>query len=113
LIAGPGHPVSDTLKEGDSVAGFSVLEVPGHALEYWSSAMVVFGLRVPSGRARLQLPPKALTPDPRQNLESARRLAALKPAVVCFGHGPPLHDGKRFCEFVAGASVGAHEPADS
>lgn len=115
LIAGPGHPVSDTLKEGDRVAGFSVLEVPGHApghLAFWRDedrvlvlGDVVYGLRVPSGRAGLQLPPNAFTPDPHQNLESARRLAALKPAVVCFGHGPPLHDGERFCEFVAGARV--------
>jgi hydroxyacylglutathione hydrolase len=116
LIAGPGHPVSDTLEEGDHMAGFSVLEVPGHApghLAFWREkdrvlilGDVVFGLHVPSGRAGLQLPPNAFTPDPHQNLASARRLAALKPAVVCFGHGPPLHDGERFREFVAGATVG-------
>jgi hydroxyacylglutathione hydrolase len=116
LIAGPGHPVSGTLKEGDSVAGFSVLEVPGHApghLAFWREedrvlvlGDVVYGLRVPSGRAGLQLPPNAFTPDPHQNLDSARRLAALEPAVICFGHGPPLYDGERFCEFVAGATVG-------
>ncbi len=116
LIAGPGHPVRDTLKEGDHMAGFSVLEVPGHApghLAFWREqdrvlllGDVVFGLRVPSGRTGLQLPPNAFTPDPHQNLASARRLAALEPAVVCFGHGPPLYDGERFCEFVAGATVG-------
>ena len=116
LIAGPGHPVSDTLKEGDHMAGFSVLEVPGHApghLAFWREkdrvlilGDVVYGLRVPSGHAGLQLPPNAFTPDPHQNLASARRLAALEPAVICFGHGPPLRDGKRFCEFVAGATVG-------
>ncbi len=115
LIAGPGHPVSDTLTQGDRVAGFSVLDVPGHApghLAFWRQedrvlvlGDVVFGLRVPSGRAGLQLPPAAFTPDPHQNLESARRLAALEPRVICFGHGPPVHDGERFCEFVAGASV--------
>ena len=115
LIAGPGNPVSATLKEGDRVAGFSVLEVPGHApghLAFWREedrvlvlGDVVYGLRVPSGRPGLQLPPAAFTPDPRQNLASARRLAALEPEVVCFGHGPPLHDRARFCEFVAGASV--------
>jgi glyoxylase-like metal-dependent hydrolase (beta-lactamase superfamily II) len=116
LIAGPGHPVSDTLKEGDHVAGFSVLEVPGHApghLAFWREqdrvlllGDVVYGLRVPSGRAGLQLPPNSFTPNPHQNLESARRLAALEPAVVCFGHGPPLYEGDRFREFVAGARIG-------
>src|SRR5947209_8677314 len=37
-IAGPGHPVSRVLDEGDQLAGFSVLEVPGHApghLAFW------------------------------------------------------------------------------
>ncbi len=33
-----------------------------------------------------------LTPDPARNTESARRLAALEPALVCFGHGRPLRD---------------------
>ena len=31
-------------------------------------------------------------PDPRRNRESIRRVAALEPAVVCFGHGPPWRD---------------------
>lgn len=115
LIAGPGHPVSETLKGGDSLAGFSVLEVPGHApghLAFWREedrvlvlGDVVFGLRVPFGQPGLQLPPAAFTPDPHRNLESARRLAALEPEVICFGHGPSCHDGERFQEFVAGASI--------
>lgn len=97
------------------MAGFSVLEVPGHApghLAFWRRSDrvlvlgdVVYGLRVPSGRAGLQLPPAAFTPDPARNLKSARRLAALRPAIICFGHGPPLHDGDHFCTFVAGAEV--------
>src|SRR5262245_45749719 len=31
MFAGPGHPVSQRLKEGDVVAGFSVIETPGHS----------------------------------------------------------------------------------
>lgn len=63
LMAGPGHPVSETLNEGDRVAGFLVLEVPGHArghLAFWREqdrvlvlGDVVYGLRVPSGREGL------------------------------------------------------------
>lgn len=40
-------------------------------------------------------------PDPARNRQSARKLAALEPALVCFGHGPPLRDTQRFVEFVA------------
>jgi glyoxylase-like metal-dependent hydrolase (beta-lactamase superfamily II) len=38
------------------------------------------------------MPLPASCSDPAQNRDSARRLAALEPALVCFGHGPPLRD---------------------
>ena len=41
------------------------------------------------------------TPDPAANRASIRRLAALEPAVVCFGHGPPLRDPGRLAAFAA------------
>jgi len=34
--------------------------------------------------------------------ELTRKLAKLEPALVCFGHGPPLRDTKKFTDFVAG-----------
>jgi glyoxylase-like metal-dependent hydrolase (beta-lactamase superfamily II) len=36
------------------------------------------------------------------HLASARKLAALEPETVCFGHGPPLTGGEAFQRFVAG-----------
>jgi hydroxyacylglutathione hydrolase len=75
-MAGPGHPVDETLKEGDIVAGFTIFEVRGHSpghLAFWQEhdgvlvvGDVVFGMRVPSLRPGLQLPPSGLTPDPSQ-----------------------------------------------
>ena len=41
------------------------------------------------------------TPDPARNRESIRRLAALEPAVVCFGHGPPWRDTAALQRFAA------------
>src|SRR4029453_1086350 len=41
LMSGPGHPVERPLREGDEVAGFTVLEVPGHSaghVAYWRGA---------------------------------------------------------------------------
>jgi hydroxyacylglutathione hydrolase len=112
---GPGHPVDRTLHEGDQVAGFTVLEVPGHSpghLAFWRESDrvlvagdVFFNINPLTGRPGLRLPPDAFTPDPAQNLESARRLAALEPEVVCFGHGPPLRDPERLQQFIATASV--------
>jgi hydroxyacylglutathione hydrolase len=96
--------------EGDHVVGFTVLETPGHSpghVAYWREADrtlilgdVLFNLGLPTLKPGLREPYRALTPDPRQNRDSARRLAALRPKLVLFGHGPPLHDGDRFVRFV-------------
>jgi glyoxylase-like metal-dependent hydrolase (beta-lactamase superfamily II) len=111
LLSGPGHPVDRALREGDEVAGFAVLHVPGHSaghLAFWREADrtlvcgdVVRNLSFVTGLPGLHDAPRSFTPDPVRNRESARRLAALEPALVCFGHGPPLRDTRRFVEFVA------------
>jgi hydroxyacylglutathione hydrolase len=100
------HPVSRTLREGDLVGGFEVLEVPGHspgALAFWregdrvlvcGDVVANFGLH-PS-RPRLVLAPAALSSDYQQNLRSARRLAELRPRLACFGHGFAVTDPGRF-----------------
>ena len=115
LVAGQGHRVSHTLKEGETVAGFSVLEVPGHSpghLAFWREndrvlimGDVLFNVLLPRLTAGLRLPPAALTSDPETNLESARRLARLEPEIVCFGHGPPLRDPEQLQQFIAGAAL--------
>jgi hypothetical protein len=40
------------------------------------------------------------------NRESIRRLAGLKPSMICAGHGPPLKDMGRFERFVGRLRVG-------
>ncbi|HMH47068.1 MAG TPA: MBL fold metallo-hydrolase, partial [Solirubrobacteraceae bacterium] len=109
---GPPHPVARALQEGDEVAGFTVLEVPGHSrghVAYWRAADrvlilgdVLNGMNLMTGRRGLQEPPTIFTPDPPRNRQSARRLAALEPELVCFGHGPPLRDRRALSDFAAG-----------
>jgi hydroxyacylglutathione hydrolase len=109
---GPRHPVDRALHEGDVVAGFTVLDVPGHSaghVAYWRESDralilgdVLFGLNPLTGMRQLREPPDFFTPDPAQNRDSARKLAALEPALICFGHGPPERDTKRFTDFIAG-----------
>ena len=48
----------------------------------------------------LHEPKPYLTPDPAENRRSARKLAALEPKLVLFGHGAPLRDTKKFVDFV-------------
>ncbi len=108
---GPPHPVARALLEGDQVAGFTVLDCPGHSrghVAYWreSDGVLILGdvlnnVNVRTGLPGLHEPPAVFTPDPARNRESARRLAALRPQLVCFGHGAPLRDPDRLSDFVA------------
>ncbi|HEX9108818.1 MAG TPA: hypothetical protein VF832_16345, partial [Longimicrobiales bacterium] len=56
-------------------------------------------------RAGLREPIRMGTFDAAANRAALRRLAALEPRVVCFGHGPPCLDAERFQAFVAGLSL--------
>jgi hydroxyacylglutathione hydrolase len=104
-----GHPVERSLREGDEVAGFTVLDVPGHSpghVAYWREADrtlicgdVLFNLSLPTLRPGLREPYASFTTDPALNRTSARRLAGLRPSTILFGHGPPLHDGDAFVRF--------------
>jgi glyoxylase-like metal-dependent hydrolase (beta-lactamase superfamily II) len=108
---GPAHPVARALVEGDEVAGFTVLETPGHSrghLAYWreSDRVLILGdvltnIDLRSGIPGLHEPPAMLTPDPARNRVSARRLAQLRPRLACFGHGAPLRDPGKLADFVA------------
>lgn len=104
------HAVERRLAEGDEVAGFTVLETPGHSpghVAYWRESDrtlicgdVLFNRGGPLLRPGLREPPRPLTPDPARNRDSARRLSELRPELVLFGHGPPLRDSDRFVRFV-------------
>jgi glyoxylase-like metal-dependent hydrolase (beta-lactamase superfamily II) len=109
---GPAHPVDRVLREGDEVGGFIVLEVPGHSrghVAYWREAdrVLILGdvvntMNLLTTRRGLREPPAAFTPDPVTNRRSIRRLAALEPALICAGHGPPVRDPAAFSAFAAG-----------
>jgi glyoxylase-like metal-dependent hydrolase (beta-lactamase superfamily II) len=108
---GPPHPVARALHEGDEVAGFTVLETPGHStghVSFWreSDRVLIVGdvltnVNFLTGVPGLHTPPDLLTGDPARNRASARRLAALEPTLACFGHGAPLRDPGKLAKFVA------------
>jgi len=110
-MTGPAHPVDRRLGEGDEVAGFRVLDTPGHSaghVSYWreSDRVLILGdvlnnMDVLTGIPGLRLPKTFLTPDPDRNRESAERLGALEPKLVLFGHGAPLRDTRKFVDFCA------------
>lgn len=110
-MAGPGHPVARRLREGDEVGGFVVIDTPGHTaghISFWREAdrVLVLGDVLahavpPTGLRGLRQPPRIFSADPAENRRSARRVAALRPSLVAFGHGPPLRDPDRLERFVA------------
>lgn len=108
---GPPHPVARALREGDEVAGFTVLDTPGHTrghISLWreSDRVLIVGdaltnMSFLTGLPGLHEPLPMFTPDVPANRASVRRLAELRPAVACFGHGPPLRDPGKLAELVA------------
>jgi glyoxylase-like metal-dependent hydrolase (beta-lactamase superfamily II) len=109
-MTGPAHTVDRVLREGDEVAGFKVLDVPGHSaghVAFWreSDGVLVLGdvlnsADVYTGIPGLHEPRRYFTPDPAENRRSARKLAALEPKLTLFGHGPPVRDTKKLVDFV-------------
>ncbi|MEA2147421.1 MAG: hypothetical protein QOG59_3008, partial [Solirubrobacteraceae bacterium] len=94
---GGAVPVAGTLAEGDEVAGFSVIELPGHApglIGLWREsdrlALVsdcVYTLDPQSGRKRpAAVPHVAFNQNTEQARASIRKLGALKPTAVWPGH---------------------------
>jgi glyoxylase-like metal-dependent hydrolase (beta-lactamase superfamily II) len=114
FVPGPkAHPVARALREGDEVAGFSVLDTPGHSpghVSYWRESDrvllcgdVMWGWNSFRLGGPIREPFPVLSPDPALNRQSARRLAELDPELILFGHGPAVRgsETKRFAEAVA------------
>jgi len=110
FFTGPAHKVDRRLREGDEVAGFRVIDVPGHSaghIAFWreSDRVLIAGdvlnnMNIWTGLPGLHEPKPYLTPDPAENRRSARKLAALAPRLTAFGHGPPLRDTAKLVDFV-------------
>jgi glyoxylase-like metal-dependent hydrolase (beta-lactamase superfamily II)/predicted ester cyclase len=102
-----GGPVkiSGTLKEGDEVAGFSVIELPGHApgqigllreSDRVALTSDVFYVIDKWGRdCSARVPDALYNYDTEQARASLRKLAAIEPAVAWPGHGGSLSEDVR------------------
>jgi glyoxylase-like metal-dependent hydrolase (beta-lactamase superfamily II) len=96
LVDGGPLAVADTVSEGDEVAGFTVLHLPGHApglIALWresdrlalvSDLFYTFGPGPPPGVPRV--PKAAYNLDTDGARECIRRLAAMEPATAWPGH---------------------------
>jgi len=111
IFAGPPHPVGRELREGDEIAGFRVVESPGHTPGHVvffreSDRLAIVGdvlnnMNLITTVPGLHEPPSLFTLDVAANRRSIRKLAALQPATLLFGHGPPLRDAAKLHDLVA------------
>jgi hydroxyacylglutathione hydrolase len=98
-----GGPVkiAGTVAEGDDVAGFEVVAIPGHApgmIALWRAADRLaltsdcfYTLDPQTGRhGPARAPHDAFNPDPEQTRASIRKIAALEPAAAWPGHAEPV-----------------------
>jgi hydroxyacylglutathione hydrolase len=94
-------PIAGTVAEGDDVAGFEVIHLPGHApgqIGLWRAsdrlALVsdcFYTLDINSGRkGPPRLPHRAFNQDTEQAKASMRKVAALEPASAWPGHADPV-----------------------
>jgi steroid delta-isomerase-like uncharacterized protein len=103
LVTWDGGPVeiAGTVDEGDEIAGFTVVNLPGHApgliglfRESDRLALVsdtIYTLGAQSGRREpAHVPHPAFNQDTEQARESIRKLAALDPTTVWAGHADPV-----------------------
>jgi glyoxylase-like metal-dependent hydrolase (beta-lactamase superfamily II) len=98
---GGAVPITGTLAEGDEVAGFRVLHMPGHApglitlyreedgLALVSDLLYTLNPETGIGNAA-HVPHPAFNLDTNQARESIRRLAAMRPKAVWAGHAKPV-----------------------
>lgn len=109
--AGQGHKVNKTIKEGDKIGNFTVIETPGHSSGHISlfrekDGVLIIGdvatnMNLLTTVRGLHLPPNIFTTNQSENIKSLKKLTELKPRIICFGHGPVLvNKNKEFETFV-------------
>jgi glyoxylase-like metal-dependent hydrolase (beta-lactamase superfamily II) len=107
------HRVAKRLTPGDLVAGFEVVDFPGHTpgqIGLWRGsdrtvlcADVMRSMSFYTGLPQLGEMPSHFTCDVPQARRSIQKLAALEPETVLFGHGRPMakNTPARLAEFAA------------
>lgn len=108
--AGKGHSVSQILKEGDQIGGFTVIETPGHSSGHLSffrekDGVLIVGdvmtnMNLLTTKVGVHEPPNLFTTNQETNRKSILKLASLNPKILCFGHGPVLFNNGELKKFV-------------
>jgi glyoxylase-like metal-dependent hydrolase (beta-lactamase superfamily II) len=93
----PPVPVDHLIHEGDQIGPFKVIYAPGHSpghlTFYWEQRKMLVAGDAIATWPRFELGWPAFTLNPRQHLQSLRRLAELDVEILGVGHGDPLPSG--------------------
>jgi glyoxylase-like metal-dependent hydrolase (beta-lactamase superfamily II) len=110
-----GTPVDREVNEGDILhdvlGGLHVVATPGHSpghTSYWQPQLgILFTGDVIMCLPNMRLPIAAFTPDMAQSKRSLQKIANLKPNILCFGHGVPMHNASpRLAAFASKVAAG-------
>lgn len=108
--------IAGTVEEGDDIAGFRVVHIPGHApgmIALWRegdrlalTSDCFYTLDPQTGRkGHARLPHEAFNQDTEQARASIRKIAALEPAAAWPGHADPLRGDVRSALETAAATT--------
>ncbi|MBK6793801.1 MAG: MBL fold metallo-hydrolase [Anaerolineales bacterium] len=88
---------------------FIVIETPGHSaghICFWRehdgvliAGDVLRNINFFTTLPEFDEPLTVFTTDSEENRKSIKKIAALKPQVICFGHGPVIRSAERIQEF--------------
>jgi hydroxyacylglutathione hydrolase len=116
------HPVARRLAEDDQVAGFTVVEFAGHTpgqIGLWREsdrtvlcADTMRSINLYTGIPQLGELPEIFTVDLMESHRCIRKLAAMEPRTVGFGHGWPLkrNAAQKLIDFAAELPLDAPPP---
>ena len=103
-VNGPPTPIDTELEDGDVIPfdfPIQVVHTPGHtagsiSLFLPDQKLLIIGDALQYRLGRKLTPPAAsVTQDPKQAMESLRKLLKLDFHTICFSHFPPFHGGAR------------------
>ncbi|HUO09202.1 MAG TPA: MBL fold metallo-hydrolase [Phycisphaerae bacterium] len=111
IWAGRRSPVTQRLKEGDEIAGFRVVHLPGHTAGhiglfrerdrlFFVGDVVNTNDYVTGLLPVLRESPQTFSADPAMNRQSIRKMQGYHPSAILPGHGPVLRNMQRLERFV-------------
>lgn len=120
ILSGPPHPVEYRLRGGERIGEWEAIHAPGHTMGhviYFRRADgvavagdIVRNASLRGGFGDLSHTPGIFNVDTALNREAVRALLALRPSLLCLGHGPPSRDIEALAALASGPAANRTSP---